>query len=155
MCIIFSQWKYRGVQNALLGKQQRLSSILITWTGKKVSPRASLGSYSFEPCMVKGRHSLGTSEYWSFSGLTTPLSLPPFYSFLLYIPSVPLCSISSFHTLPTRPPFQGLFLLCFLLAPSCTTTYLAFFFCRPCSGKFPPTLAIGSHYDSPYPYPSS
>jgi len=38
-----------GTLNSSLGKQMRLSSILTTWTERKVSPWARLGSYSFEP----------------------------------------------------------------------------------------------------------
>jgi len=57
-----------------LGKQQKLGSILTTWTGKKVSPWGGHGSLSFKPKRNERNFSVRTT-YSLFSQLSSTLVL--------------------------------------------------------------------------------
>jgi len=120
-------------RNPSFSKWWRPSSTLTTWTRKKVSPWISLGSHSFEHRMITRKHSLGTSDSWSFSGFTTPCSL--------FLPH-----------LPARTLF--LLFVSYLLLPALQST-LHFPLFRPCSWHFPLTLSIGLYHNPLYPYTSS
>lgn len=91
----------------IIRKQERLNSILRTWTGRKVSLWVGPGNHSFKLWLIAGRPSLGTSDFLSFPGLTTlyPL-LPPllpssiFYFlpyFLIFLPYFIIFIIIVFH----------------------------------------------------------